>query len=277
MELAFVEVGDRVWVCRQEWFDLNLSVVAGTASVVVIDTGASEHNGEALRDAVARLTPLPIRAVVNTHEHFDHTLGNAAFGEVPIVAHEVAAANTVAAAQRWIAESPHEPRIEEVRASRVLAASETFASVTVLDVGERQIELIHPGRGHTGGDIVALVPDASVLIAGDLIEESAPPAYGADSYPLEWPASLDVVTSLLPAGAVVVPGHGAVVDADFVNEQRDQIAAVAETIRSLAADGVRRDAALETGAWPFPREALRHAVARGWSQLPRGSLRLPMA
>ncbi|MFS3128868.1 MBL fold metallo-hydrolase [Nocardioides sp. Bht2] len=274
--MEFIEVADRVWVQRHEWFDLNLTVIAGTTGVAVIDTGASELFGRGLRDQVRALTSTPLIAVVNTHEHFDHTLGNAAFDDVAIIAHETAAANTPEAAVRGIAETVDDVRADEIRSSRIVPATETFASVRALDLGERQIELVHPGRGHTGGDIVALIPDADLLIAGDLIEESAPPAYGPDSFPLEWAASLDLVSSLAPA-ARYVPGHGAVVDAAFVAEQRDQIATVAETIRILAADGVRADAVLDSGTWPFPREALRHAVARGWAQLPRGSLRLPMA
>lgn len=275
--MEFTEVADRVWVHRQEWFDVNLVVIAGDAAAAVIDTGASEPNGRALRDAVARLTAQPLHAVVNTHDHFDHTLGNVAFEDLTILAHETAAANTALAAEAGLKEFADDPRSAEIRATRAVAANETFNSVRVLDLGDRQIELVHPGRGHTGGDVVALVADAQVLIAGDLIEESGPPAYGADCYPLEWPHSLDLVHSLTPPAAVVVPGHGAVVDRAFLGEQLDRIAAVAETIRTLAADGVRAGAALEAGTWPYPHEALRHAVTRGWAQLPRGSLRLPMA
>ena len=52
-----------------------------------------------------------------------------------------------------------------------------------LDLGDRVVELIHPGRGHTAGDLVVRVPDADVMVAGDLVEESDPPFIGDDSLP----------------------------------------------------------------------------------------------
>ena len=139
------------------------------------------------------------------------------------------------------------------------------------------MELVHPGRGHSFGDAVVRIGDADVMLAGDLVEESAPPAYGVDCHPFDWPGSLDVVLNLLGTDTVVVPGHGAVVDRDFVEEQRDAIAIVAQTIRDLAASGVPADRALAEGEWPFPREGLTHAVALGYAALPPLPRGLPMA
>ena len=68
------------------------------------------------------------------------------------------------------------------------------------------MELIHPGRGHTSGDLVVRVPDADVLLGGDLIEESDPPFIGDDSWPMEWPLTLDLVLGLMTDATVVVPG-----------------------------------------------------------------------
>ena len=59
-------------------------------------------------------------------------------------------------------------------ATEIVAAGPTFSSAPVIDLGDRMVELVHPGRGHTGGDLVVRVPDADVLLAGDLVEESAP-------------------------------------------------------------------------------------------------------
>ena len=150
----------------------------------------------------------------------------------------------------------------------------------MLDLGDRMVELIHPGRGHTAGDLVVRVPDADVLLAGDLVEESVVrqgvPGFGPDCYPLEWPLSLDIVLSLTTAASVVVPGHGAPVDREFVEEQRNSIGVVAETIRDLATRGVPLAEALETGQWPYPREELTDAVRRGYEHLPRSQKRLPL-
>ena len=74
----------------------------------------------------------------------------------------------------------------------------------------------------------------------------------------------------------MVPGHGAPVDRDFVEEQRNDIGIVAETIRDLATRGVPLDQALDAAEWPFPARAWRRAVRRGYEQLPRSQKRLPL-
>ncbi len=161
-------------------------------------------------------------------------------------------------------------------ATRIALPDDTFSSTRVLDLGDRVVELVHPGRGHTAGDLIALVPDVDVVLAGDLVEESAPPALGPDSWPMEWPLSLDLVLTLLTPASVVVPGHGAPVDRGFVERQRDDLGVVAETIRDLAGRGVALDDALDATEWPWQKDRLVDAVRRGYEQLPRSQKRLPL-
>ncbi|WP_309504933.1 MULTISPECIES: MBL fold metallo-hydrolase [Nocardioides] len=267
--MAFTEVADRVWVARYALYDVNVTLVGGSDGLIVVDThGTAAAAGEVVAD-VERLGVGRVTGIVNTHAHFDHVLGNAtfhsAYGEVPVVAHDAAVEELVA----WRAAAPAE-------AAGLVLPDRTFSSAIVLDLGDRAVELVHPGRGHTSGDLVVRVPDADVLLAGDLVEESAAPAYGADSWPMEWPLSLDIVLGLTTGGSVVVPGHGAPVDRDFVEEQRNAIGIVAETIRDLAGRGVPLAEALAAGEWPFPREGLADAVRRGYEQLPRSQKRLPL-
>jgi glyoxylase-like metal-dependent hydrolase (beta-lactamase superfamily II) len=285
---GFVEVADRVWVAHQEWFALNVCLVGGSEGLVVVDTTASGLAARGVIDDIRALGVGPVTAVVNTHEHFDHTFGNREFHTaydapgtpLPVHAHEVAAARTVSAGERVkglsLAE-PDEPHRDEVLETPIDPATSTFSSVRLLDLGDRQVELVHPGRGHTAGDLVVRVEDADVVLAGDLVEESGPPSYGEDCHPLDWPGSLDVVLSLTRAASVVVPGHGAVVDRDFVEQQRNDVAIVAQTLRDLAAAGTSADDALHAGEWPFPRDGLATAVRRGYAQLPRGGRQLPLA
>ena len=281
---GFQEVADRVWVARQEWFDLNVCLVGGEDGLLVVDTQASGRAARAIVDDVRALGVGPVTAVFNTHEHFDHTFGNGAFreafGAIPIHAHDEAAARTVEAgerAKRSYDEDREDPHREELLETEPMPADHTFSSVRVLDLGDRQVELVHPGRGHSFGDAVVRIADAEVLLAGDLVEESGPPVYGVDCHPFDWPGSLDVVLNLLSPGTLVVPGHGAVVDRDFVEEQRDAIAIVAQTIRDLAASGVPADRALADGDWPFPPQGLVHAVALGYAALPPAGRSLPLA
>jgi hypothetical protein len=105
---------------------------------------------------------------------------------------------------------------------------------------------------------------------------SGVPGFGDDCYPMDWPATLDLVVGLLGTGSLVVPGHGNPVGRDFVEEQRAALGVVAETIRDLATRGVPVDEALEAADWPYPREELRHAVRRGYAHLPRATRSLPL-
>ena len=137
----------------------------------------------------------------------------------------------------------------------------------VLDLGDRGVELTHLGRGHTDNDLVVSVPGAGVVYAGDLLEESAPPAYGDDCFPLDWPGTADALVARAPA--TFVPGHGDVMGLAAAAEQATAIAAVADVIRALHEAGVPAADALAEGRdrWPFPPAALRQAVARAYAAL----------
>jgi glyoxylase-like metal-dependent hydrolase (beta-lactamase superfamily II) len=286
-DVGFVEIADRCWVARFAFLDVNVGLVGGDSGLLMVDTHASEVEARRVVAQVEALGVGNVVAVLNTHEHFDHTFGNVVLSErydgPPILAHEAAASGLLdsgPAMQREAAEDRSDPRHADIAATRILAPSETFSSARAVDLGDRLVELIHPGRGHTAGDAVLRVDDADVVFAGDLVEESTVrqgvPGFGADCYPMEWPLTLDIVLGLLSTSSVVVPGHGAPVDREFVEEQRNTIGIVAETIRDLATRGVPVDEALAGAEWPYPREELADAVRRGYEHLPRSQKRLPL-
>lgn len=278
---GFVEVADRCFVARYPQWDVSVGAVIGSGGILVVDTRASAVQGRELRDDLRRLAPgAEVGWVVNTHEHFDHVLGNAAFRAATIHAHENAAAGMPSSAEnvkQLIAAEPEgdpaQPEITaqvlaDVVATELRLPDVTFSSVATIDLGDRYVELAHPGRGHTSGDLVLRVPDVDVVFAGDLVEESGPPAFGDDSFPLEWPGSLDLVVGMLTGASVVVPGHGQIVDKAFVEAQRSDVTDVATRIGALHQDGVPLDEALQVASgWPFPADCLRPAVARGYAHL----------
>lgn len=282
----FREVADRIWVARYEWFDVNVTVVGGARGLLVVDTNASDRAAREVVADLRRLSSAPLVAAVNTHVHFDHTFGNAVLAAegAELVAHEEAAAALPAHAAeirvQAAAEGAEDERYPELVATTELVPQRTFSSAMTLDLGDRMVELVHPGRGHTSGDLVVRVPDADVLLAGDLVEESAlrsgVPGFGEDSWPMDWPMTLDLVLNLVGPDTVVVPGHGTPVGREFVSEQRAAIGVVAETIRDLAGRGVPLEQALDAAEWPYPREELVTAVRRGYEQLPRAQKRLPL-
>lgn len=252
-------LGTGCWVRAYAEWNVNVGVVAGDDGLLVIDTRGTAEQGHALCDDIRRLDPRPVRWVVNTHAHFDHVLGNVAFDDATIYAHEGAAVRMAASADL---------------AGRL--PDTTFSSVAALDLGDRLVEIFHPGRGHTDGDAVVRVADLDVVFAGDLIEESAPPSYGHDCFPLDWPETLDLAMSVIAAGTRVVPGHGAVVDEAFVADQRADIGAVATAIAGLAQSGVPVGQALEQGEWPWESHLLGEAVRRGYEHLDRSQRGLPI-
>jgi glyoxylase-like metal-dependent hydrolase (beta-lactamase superfamily II) len=282
----FTEVADRVWVARHTFFDVNVSVVGGARGLVVVDTHGSTPAGRGVVDDVRRLVGpgVEVVGVVNTHCHFDHTFGNEAFREawpqVPIHAHETVPrdlAESERRIRRAYAANPDDPHGSDLEQTTLVLPDHTFSSAAGIDLGDRLVELVHPGLGHTAGDIVVRVDDADAVLAGDLVESSAPPAYGEDCHPLAWPATLDFVLQLVTDATVVVPGHGAPVDRGFVLDQRDDVGVVAATLRDLAGRGVPPEQALEAADWPFPTDRLVDAVRRGYAQLPPGGRRLPLA
>ena len=222
--------------------------------------------------------------VVNTHVHFDHTFGNGAFPGAVVQAHERVAETYVADAERFKALVRADPGDDPelgYTAQDLLDLLETtprgpdvtFRTDAELDLGGRRVLLRHRGRGHTDGDIAVHVPDAAVTFLGDLVEESAPPALGGDSWPLDWPGTLDAHAGALSTSELVVPGHGRTVDAAFVARQRDDLAAVVAVVRERHAAGIPlEDAQREPDArLTQPLDRLADAFARGYAQLsPRG-------
>jgi glyoxylase-like metal-dependent hydrolase (beta-lactamase superfamily II) len=281
----FTEVADRVWVARHSWLDVNVTAVLGERGVLLVDTLGSVAAAEAMLARLRGVTAAPLLAVINIHAHWDHLLGNAAARAdspaVTLLAHEDAADRMPAV----VAEAGDDPRragiddarVPEVRDSPLLVPEETFSSVRALDLGDRYVEVVHCGRGHTDGDVVVRVPDVDVLVAGDLVEQGAPPSYGEDCWPLDWPTTLETLGQMTTPGSVVVPGHGAPVDQGFLQEQHHAVGVVAETVLDLAGGGASVAKALAHDDWPYPADALVHAVRRGYEHMPRAARRLPMA
>jgi glyoxylase-like metal-dependent hydrolase (beta-lactamase superfamily II) len=254
------EVGDRVYRRRYRSLDLNVGAVVGDDEVLVVDTRSFAAEAARLLDDLRALTRLPCRQVVNTHAHFDHCFGNASLRPAAIWGHERCAAHLRTRATqerqhllRWLPEAAG-----ELEGLELDPPDRTVGDAgTDLGVGGRRVELRFCGRGHTDHDLVVAVPDAGVVFCGDLVEEGAPPVYGGDAFPLEWPATLDRLGALAPP--TVVPGHGDVVDHGFVAGQRDELAAMAALCRRVAAGELAPEEAVR--AAPFPTETAREALA----------------
>ncbi|MEV4118367.1 MBL fold metallo-hydrolase [Micromonospora sp. NPDC049645] len=239
MNAAFVEVADRVHVLVEPLLRVNVTLVVGDDEALLVDTLSSAAQASALAAAVRAVTDRPL-TVVNTHHHYDHCFGNAVLAgdpPRPVYAHELAATALREEPERLRREAYEELRAEhpmlaaELADTPLLAPTHTVHVETALDLGGRRVLLRHPGRGHTEADLVVHVPDADVLVAGDLVEQSGPPAF-EDSYPLQWPDAVADLLRLTTARTVVIPGHGDPVDVDFVRAQHADLAKLAWLIRA---------------------------------------------
>jgi glyoxylase-like metal-dependent hydrolase (beta-lactamase superfamily II) len=203
--------------------DVTVGVVAGAERLLVVDTGGTLAQGE----AVAGSLPRAATDVVITHAHWDHCFGTPAFAGARVVGHRglpraLDPAELAADAGRYGVAA-----VEARAAARALVAPEVLVDdVLTLDLGGLVARVVHPGPAHTACDLAVVVrAERTVVFCGDLVEESGPPQAGPDAVPAGWPAALDRLLAEGGEDALYVPGHGAVVDARFVRAQRDALAA----------------------------------------------------
>lgn len=270
----FIEVAAGVYVLRYPVLDVNVTLVVGQRSALLVDTLSTDAQSRELAAAARSLTDAPW-TIVNTHHHFDHCFGNAVLlaasrGGGGAWAH----AETVALLtergeplrRQWYEELlPEYPELAAAMAEvRLVPPDHPVGAEAVVDLGGRVVVLRHLGRGHTAGDLVVQVPDADVVIAGDLVEQGAPPSF-EDSFPVQWPETVASLLRLTGPGTTVVPGHGSVVGPDFVTAQHAELTELAWLIRAGDADGAPAEAVAAKA--PFPQPAALTAVRRGYAEL----------
>lgn len=258
----WIEVGDRLFARRHEALDQTLGLIIGAERCLVVDSGSDEVHGTEWLAAVREVTPLPWTLLI-THAHWDHFFGTAPFTPCEIWSHPACrqeiAENAEDHRSRGMRNYADQPELRErMAAARVVLPTEPVDPSSTVDLGGRVITLVHPGRGHTGGDVVVHVPDASTVFAGDLVEQGAPPAIGPDAYPLDWPSTLDTLLTLTPE--TVVPGHGDPVDPAFVREQRDELTVVAGLYRAVGAGELSIEEAIAQS--PYPEGYTRPTLVR---------------
>jgi glyoxylase-like metal-dependent hydrolase (beta-lactamase superfamily II) len=266
--MVWQEIGDRVFTRRYPFFNQQIGVVLGGSDVVVIDTRSTPAQAREIATELRELTRDPVSIVIDTHWHFDHTFGNSVFRPATIWGHVRAAERLrtlgpgrIEKVAAWVPEIA-----ADVREVVIDPPDQTFEDHVTVEVGDRQVELQYHGRAHTDGDITIEVPGANVLFAGDLLEEGAPPSFG-DSFPLEWPATVE---RLLPlATGAVVPGHGVVGDRAFVDDQLVAFRRLVELARAINDGSLDIPGAIATS--PFGPSTEADAFERALAQL-RGEL-----
>jgi cyclase len=237
----FKKVADGVYLALSNGIGGNSVVVINDRDVLLVDSRANPVEARVLVAGIKSLTDKPIRFVVNTHYHFDHTQGNQIFGpDVLIIGSEFTRHQLLSnpLQQRTVRTSPNQgmiaqtienlkkqlaietdPKKKSALQQQVVVMQATQAAVPevvvtpsnvtvheklVLFRGGREIQILFLGRGHTGGDLVVYLPKERIVCTGDLMEDK--PSYMGDSYPQDWVATLDKLKAL--DFETVLPGHG---------------------------------------------------------------------
>jgi cyclase len=183
-------------------YECNIAASAGDDGVVLVDTCGAKV-ADKLLAAAQRLSAKPLRLVINTHAHGDHSGGNAALQKfAPVVAHHTVRTR-MAAGNEKTRDKPSPPEALPVI---------TFDDEMTLYLNGEEIRLLHLPPGHTDGDVAVFFKKANVVCMGDVF---MPPAasfgdrwYGGGT--LRLIDSLEFVIPQIPADAKIVPGHGAI-------------------------------------------------------------------
>jgi glyoxylase-like metal-dependent hydrolase (beta-lactamase superfamily II) len=276
MDAPWTEIATGVHQRRYEPLDVSVVVIDGKDGLLLVDTRCDPDEADELIAEVTIRFPSPIRWVVNTHAHFDHSFGNQRFGpaselDLPIYGHRNIRRHYADYEAPRLMSYLADPSGEPDRSWRDVVLTPPTHEVserTSIDIGGRVVELIPLAPGHTDTDIALLVPDARLWILGDIIEESGPPMYGSGSFPLGWPEVLAELLDQMRPFDIVIPGHGRVVDRGFVAAQADALRLVADRIRNAEARNLTTAEALdEHDDWPIPVAGLVTAFDRGLQQL----------
>jgi glyoxylase-like metal-dependent hydrolase (beta-lactamase superfamily II) len=242
---------DGVYVTTLEPDSVNCGLVVGTDAALLVDTGSSQEQGEALRRSVASVTDVPLRHVVVTHHHGDHAHGLGAFSDVETIGHESLLTS-----------------LTSDGAERALPSA-TILIMAARDLGGVHVEIAHFGAGHTQGDLAVLVPGPRVLFTGDLVEEGAPPQVDETTSLKNWSVAMEALLTLCRDDTVVVPGHGAPTEPHYIAWQRAGLAAVYGQCEWLVTQGVAESDAYAHPElqWPWDEEWVRAAIHKAYSEL----------
>jgi len=239
--ISFDEIGPGLYAFTAEG-DPNTGVIVGDDAVMVIDTQATPAMAGKVIERIRSVTDKPVKYVVLSHYHAVRVLGASAYEPDEVLSSDLTRQMIVERGQEdWDSEYGRFPRL--------FAAAETIPGLTwptmtfgtgmSVFLGKREVRLMHLGRGHTMGDIVAWVPDAEVMFSGDLVEYHSA-CYCGDAHLKEWPRTLDRLATFSPQA--LVPGRGAALTSSgevetAIGLTRDFLSTLYDTTAAAVAEG----------------------------------------
>jgi len=278
-KVTFAELGEGAYAYTTEG-DPNSGVIVGDDGVMVVDARATPVLAAELVAAIRTVTDKPIRWVVLTHYHAVRVLGASAYGAEHIVASEgTLELIRERGAQDWASEVQRFPRL--FRSAETVPGltwpTITFETRMTVRLGRREVQILHPGRGHTKGDTIVWLPEQRILYSGDLVEYGATP-YAGDAYFTDWPGTLAKLAAMKPAK--LVPGRGdALMSADdslaAIDGTRGFVAELHQAVRQGRTEGhalkrvfddVHRALEPRYGKWVIFEHCLPFDVSRSYDE-----------
>ena len=225
----------------------NASFIVGSKGVAVVDTGGSLKVGQKLREAIRKVTPLPVLYVINTHVHPDHVYGNAAFLEdkPQFVGHEKLA-NAMQTREEQYAKLNARLLGEDAKGSDLVKPTMSVKSTLELDLGDRKLVLTAHPVAHTNTDLSVMESKANTLFTGDLLFIERTPVVETDIKGLI--AELEKFKS--NEVKQVVPGHGPFTKnwQGAINDAQRYLNTLLNDIRASIKKGESMESAMNTAA-----------------------------
>jgi cyclase len=232
VEIKTTDLGNKTYMLEGQGG--NITVAVGTDGIIMVDAQFAPLHDK-IKAAIEKISPLPIRYVINTHYHGDHTGGNAAFHKdgATIVAQDNIRVRLVAGSTNGLTGQRTQPQPVDA------IPTDTFLSGTKkVEVGGRVAEVSHVTNAHTDGDSWIYFRDANVLATGDIFSRNYPN--------LDWGSGgsingmINAANLFLKAvndNTKIVPGHGALATKANLEEYRDMLVAARDRIRKLRDEG----------------------------------------
>jgi cyclase len=203
----FRKLKEGIYVQSAREVNSTVGIVLTTEGVVLIDTGQTLVDSRQVQEAVKKLTPLPVRFVINTEVHPDHTSGNFVFAPPAVVINHAGAVDAMRKADnpKRFANAPPEIKAA-AEGYRLVPPQIEYRDKMTLRVGERTFELLGLNNAHSEADTAVWLPQERVLFAASVaIPNSLNNIRPFVTIP-DMLAATRMLRSLNPE--VVVPGHG---------------------------------------------------------------------
>jgi rhodanese-related sulfurtransferase/glyoxylase-like metal-dependent hydrolase (beta-lactamase superfamily II) len=240
----------------------NLSFVIGSEAVLVFNASDNYLLARALHDEIRKITPLPVRAVVLENGQGHAMLGSSYWQEqgVPVIAH-VDTAHEIETYGEEVIERMQRRNGEKARHTRLSMPDQTFESSLVIDLGGLEVELLRLGPAHSPGDIVAWIPDKSLVISGDMAFHQRLLPIFEHTDTAAWIETWDKFAALDPT--YVIPGHGAPTNMDEVTRYtRDYLVYLRAKIAEVIDEDGDLQQAYNVDQSPYAHLDTFHELAR---------------